>query len=98
MADSDLDRLRAANEKKREKIAQARVEARAKEVERTEDLEKKALEAESIRLDAELAQVKAKPLSEQLAEAKKKAADTLPDADESKSATSKADTKSNGGN
>lgn len=98
MAMSDLDRLRAANEKKREKIAQARVEARAKEAERTEDLEKKALEAESTRLDAELAQVKSKPLSEQLAEAKKKAAETLPDADESKAATVKADAKSNGGN
>lgn len=98
MATSDLDRIRAANEKKRERIAQARVEARAKENQRTEDLELKAAEAESIRLDAELAQAKSEPLSKQLADAKKKASETLPDADESKSATVKAGDKSNGGN
>lgn len=98
MADNDLDRLRAANEKKREQIAQARVKAHEKETERTEDLERKALEAEGARLDALLAEVKSKPLSEQLAEAKQKAADTFPDADESKTATAKADVKSNGGN
>lgn len=97
MATSDLDRIRAANEKKREKIAQARVEARAKENQRTEDLELKAAEAESLRLDAELAQAKSEPLSKQLADAKKKASETLPSADEGKSAA-KADSKSNGGN
>lgn len=96
MAMSDLDRLRAENEKKREKIAQARVDTRAKEAERTEDIELKKLEAESVRLDAELAQVKAKPLSEQLAEKKKVAASVEPVA--APELGKKPDDKSNGGN
>ena len=96
MAMSDVDRLRAENEKKREKIAQARVETRAKEAERTEDIELKKLEAESVRLDAELAQVKAKPLSEQLAEKKKAAASVEPVA--ASESGKKSDDKSNGGN
>lgn len=94
MAMSDLDRLRAANEKKREQIAQARVESRAKEEDRTEAIEREKLEAEAVRLDAELSQAKAKPLSKQLAEKKKAAAETLPSAEPA----SKTGDKSNGGN